>query len=118
MNLRNPDKDPQYVNDDAMAGPLGARVVRLPISSVTPLDGEQLATLRGVYNDPEDYPILVHCEEGHARTGVAVAIWRIEEQGWQPQKAVKEMVDSGYPVRDKNEQMRDLLLHWKAPDGR
>jgi len=117
VNLRNPDKDPDYVADEDFATSRGARVVRLPISSVTPLDAEQLATLRGVYDDPENYPILVHCEKGHARTGVAVAIWRIEEQDWQPDKAVKEMVDSGYPIRDKNEPMRDLLRHWKAPDG-
>ncbi len=117
VNLRNPDKDQDYVVDEDCAKRLGARVVRLPISSVTPLDAEQLATLRGVYDNPADYPILVHCEEGHARTGVAVAIWRIENQGWAPDKAVKEMIDSGYPVRDKNEQMRDLLLHWKAAKG-
>jgi protein tyrosine/serine phosphatase len=116
LNLRNPDKDPQYVDDEKYAAPYGARVVRLPISSVYPLDAQQLATLRNVYDDPRNYPILVHCEEGHARSGVAVAIWRIEEQGWAPDRAVEDMIESGYHVHDKNLEMRELLLHWKAPD--
>jgi protein tyrosine/serine phosphatase len=117
VNLRNPDKDPQYVTDEAAARPLGARVVRLPISSTTPLDEQQLATLHGVYDDPGSYPILVHCEAGHARTGVAVAIWRIEKQGWKPEDAIKDIVAAGYPIRPENEEMRQVLLHWKGPDA-
>ncbi len=118
VNLRNPDKDPDYVADEDYAKPLGVRVVRLPISSVIPLDKQQLAALRGVYDNPADYPILVHCEEGHARTGVAVAIWRMEKQGWAPDRAVKEMIESGYHVHAKNEHMRDLLRKWKPGEGR
>ena len=117
LNLRNPDKEANYVDDAPLAQPYGARVVRLPISSTTPLSAEELSSLRALYGDPRDYPILVHCEQGHARTGVAVAIWRIERQGWDPAKAVQDIIASGYPVREENAQMRELLLHWKAPAG-
>jgi protein tyrosine/serine phosphatase len=115
INLRNPAKDRQYVADGPLVRPYGVRVVRLPISSTVPLDKEQLATLRKVYNDPRNYPILVHCKDGHARSGVAAAIWRIEMQGWQPAAAVRDMIQDGYPVHPQNARMRQILLHWKRP---
>jgi protein tyrosine/serine phosphatase len=90
----------------------GLRFVSLPISSTKLMTEQQLATLRETYRDPRNYPILVHCEEGHARTGVAVVIWRVEQQGWDPARAVEEMIASGYPVRDKSVDMRNRLLHW------
>jgi len=109
-----------YVDDVPTARAYGVRVVSLPISSVKLLTDEQLATLRRTYEDPRNYPILVHCEAGHARTGVAVALWRIERQGWDPAKAVEEMTASGYPIRDKNSEMREVLTHWRSPaaDGK
>jgi len=115
LNLRNPDKDPDYVADEPTAQAHGAHVVRLPISSTQPLSPEQLATLQQVYADPASGPILVHCEAGHARTGVAVAIYRIEQQGWDPDAAVREMVAAGYPVRPEKDAMFRLLQQWQAP---
>jgi protein tyrosine/serine phosphatase len=104
-----------YVDDAPTAQEYGVCVVSLPISSDQPLSDDQLATLRRTYEDPRNYPILVHCEHGVARTGVAVALWRIERQGWAPAKAVEEMIASGYPIRDTNVDMRELLVHWQRP---
>lgn len=114
VNLRQPGGT-GYVDDAPTAQEYGARVVSLPISSVEPLSDDHLATLRRTYEDPRNYPILVHCEHGVARTGVAVALWRIERQGWAPARAVEEMLASGYPIRDKSVDMRELLLHWQRP---
>jgi protein tyrosine/serine phosphatase len=114
LNLRNP-AEPDYVDDAPAARPYGVSVVSLPITSTWAMSDEHLSELRKVYGDPGGYPILVHCEEGHARTGVAVAIWRIERQGWDPAAAVDDMIASGYPVREKRPKMRELLLHWKVP---
>jgi len=114
LNLCQPTAA-NYVDDAPTAQQYGGRVVSLPISSKKPLSDEELATLRQTYGDPRNYPILVHCEHGVARTGVAVALWRIEEQGWDPAKAVEEMIACGYPVHDDSAHMRDLLLHWQRP---
>jgi protein tyrosine/serine phosphatase len=114
LNLRNP-AEPDYVDDAPAARPYGVRVVSLPITSTWAISDEHLSELRKVYGDPRGYPILVHCEAGRARTGVAVALWRIERQGWDPAAAVDDMIASGYPVREKSAQMRELLLHRQAP---
>jgi protein tyrosine/serine phosphatase len=116
LNLRNPNET-DYVEEAPAAQQHGVRLVSLPISSTEPMSDEQLAVLRQLYRDPANYPILVHCERGVARTGVAVALWRIEQQRWDPARAVEDMIASGYPIGYKNLDMRNLLLHWQRPPG-
>ena len=116
LNLRNPARETDYVADEPLVEPHGARVVRLPITSTAPPDSKALAALRKLYADPSNYPILVHCEHGVARTGVAVCIWRIERQGWDQARAVEDMVASGYPIEEHNAPMREMLLRWRAPE--
>jgi protein tyrosine/serine phosphatase len=41
-------------------------------------------------------PILVHCRYGADRTGVIIAMYRIMEEGWSKEDAIKEMTDGGY----------------------
>jgi hypothetical protein len=45
-----------------------------------------------------DGPTFVHCAEGKDRTGLAVAIYRCEEQGWSCGKAIKEAKSLGFGV--------------------
>ena len=33
---------------------------------------------------------LIHCKYGRDRTGLAVAMYRVQEQGWSPERAIKE----------------------------
>ncbi len=40
--------------------------------------------------------ILIHCQHGADRTGIMIAMYRIVEQGWSKDEAIREMVDGGY----------------------
>ena len=44
----------------------------------------------------ENGPFLIHCLYGADRTGLMCAMYRIVEQGWTKDEAIKEMVDGGY----------------------
>jgi protein tyrosine/serine phosphatase len=44
----------------------------------------------------ENGPFLIHCQHGADRTGLMSAMYRILEQGWTPDDALKELVDGGY----------------------
>lgn len=46
--------------------------------------------------DPRNFPILLHCHHGKDRTGMIMALYRVEVQGWDPEKAYKEMLDLGF----------------------
>jgi protein tyrosine/serine phosphatase len=41
-------------------------------------------------------PFLIHCQHGADRTGLMTAMYRILEQGWTPDDALKELTDGGF----------------------
>ena len=47
-------------------------------------------------DDPDVYPVLIHCRAGLNRTGCLVAVYRMEYQGWSPMEAFQEMKDLGF----------------------
>jgi len=44
----------------------------------------------------ENGPFLIHCQHGADRTGLMTAMYRILEQGWTPDDALKELTDGGF----------------------
>ncbi len=49
-----------------------------------------------VMDDPKNYPVLVHCKAGLHRTGVLVAVYRMEYQGYSLHQAVQDLKDNGF----------------------
>jgi hypothetical protein len=47
-------------------------------------------------DDPSTYPVLLHCRAGLHRTGVMVADYRMEYEGWTPQQALQELRANGF----------------------
>lgn len=45
----------------------------------------------GVLMSPDSHPVLVHCEAGVARTGAAIAVYRMAHDGWSMEEAVAEL---------------------------
>lgn len=54
---------------------------------------EQMLAL---FDDPANYPILIHCRAGLHRTGCMVSVYRMEYDGWTPQQALAEMRANGF----------------------
>ena len=57
---------------------------------------EQLVKLFSVFDDESAYPILAHCWSGRDRSGVVGALYRIRQQGWEPETALGEMGENGF----------------------
>lgn len=49
-----------------------------------------------IIDDPERRPILVHCARGTCRTGAAVAMYRLERDGWALEDVTAELKRQTY----------------------
>ena len=72
LNLRGANKDSWYAAERATTLEAGATQVDIPMSSCVWMSRAQLATLIATL-DTAEYPILIHCQWGAERTGLASA---------------------------------------------
>jgi tyrosine-protein phosphatase SIW14 len=49
-----------------------------------------------VMDDPANHPVLVHCKAGLHRTGLMVAVYRMEYEGWSKSAATRELRANGF----------------------
>ena len=55
-------------------------------------------------DDPDAYPVLIHCKAGLHRTGCLTAVYRMEYQGWSPDRAYDEL---------RGARLRRLGMHFR-----
>ena len=98
VNLRREERwqnDPNCVFEREFAEKQGLKFVGLPLT--WPPSEEQVRQALGILDDERNWPVLVHCSAGIERSGMLVAIYRIERQGWTSQRALDEMLSKGVP---------------------
>jgi len=49
-----------------------------------------------IIDDPAARPVLLHCKAGLHRTGILVAVYRMEYEGWGPYRALEELKAHGF----------------------
>jgi protein tyrosine/serine phosphatase len=60
------------------------------------IEDEDIIKVLKIIRKKENGPFLIHCQHGADRTGLMSAMYRIVEQGWSKDEAIKEMVEGGY----------------------
>jgi tyrosine-protein phosphatase SIW14 len=69
-----------------------------------------------VMDDPDSYPVLLHCRAGLHRTGCMVAVYRMEYQGWSPPQAICELKENGFGewvCDSSNDYITQFILSYK-----
>ena len=90
VDLRGQNKD-----EEARATQLGMKYVAIPSHCPFPSD-KPFAKFLQVVEDNPGKKVFVHCRLGDDRTGMAVAAYRMAEQGWSADEAMKEMQSFGF----------------------
>jgi protein-tyrosine phosphatase len=97
----------------AKAGLTGAlRTRQVPITDMEPPTVAQVIEILDLLSGPDAEPTYVHCEAGRARTGVAIACYRMAVMGWSAADALTEAVNFGCIVPGQQafiSQFGDLL---------
>jgi protein tyrosine/serine phosphatase len=69
----------------------GMRFFRIPMNTRRAPTSDDLSQFLQLVNDPANQPVYVHCAGGRHRTGVMTAVYRMTHDGWDSDKAFKEM---------------------------
>jgi protein tyrosine/serine phosphatase len=65
-----------------------------------PPNPEQIKRFNKIISNPEMYPIIIHCEQGVIRTGMMVAIYRVDKMGQTGQYVWDNMSRFGHDLKD------------------
>ena len=81
--------EPWAVLERTFCAESGIRYINVPIGP-NRLTDQELKTIIQTTTDPNCQPVLIHCELGKSRTGIAVAAYRVVVQGWSYETALAE----------------------------
>ena len=76
---------------------LGMQYVAIPWHCPWPRD-EPFARFLTLLRENPGKKVFVHCRLGDDRAGMTIAAYRMAEQGWTPQEAMKEMEAYGFSL--------------------
>jgi hypothetical protein len=109
------------VKESVLCRQLGARFLfippdTLPRTQVPHRHPAAIDHFLRVMDDPESYPALLHCRAGLHRTGIMVAVYRMEYQGWSQHQAIQELKANGFgewPCSSSNEYIAQYILTFR-----
>lgn len=93
LDLRGPGE--RSTSEEQLAAALGMRYVNVPMSGLIPPTAAETDAVLALLENPANGPVFVHCRRGADRTGAVIAAYRIEHDGWNSDRALKEAVSWG-----------------------
>lgn len=130
--LRDDDPDPDVrlgflpgsgtVKESELCRRLGLRFVFIPPDlvphrTVPARRPEAIERFLAVMDDPDSYPVLIHCNAGLNRTGVLTAVYRMEYQGWSRAEAFRDTLNNGFgrsQCTAANDYIKQYVLTYRA----
>lgn len=95
----------------------GMRYVNIPLNAKRPPTLEESGKFLSIVNDQTNWPVFVHCAGGRHRTGVLIAIYRMEMNGWNASEAFKEMKNFKFYSRFGHGEMKDYVYEYYRKIG-
>ena len=80
----------EFPQDRALV-PQGVRYIYIPIRDQHEPTESQAKAFLDVVSDPENWPVLVHCQAGQGRTGTLCAVVRHSLDGWDHDRVMREV---------------------------
>ncbi|MBX3470556.1 MAG: tyrosine-protein phosphatase [Planctomycetes bacterium] len=119
VNLRGEQHGERWFEEERRAVErIGARWVQLRTSGKSEPPPESVEQFFALVEDPANWPIVLHCQGGIHRTGLWAALYRIQYQGWSPERAIAEMEDLyfDWSITDREALKRWLRRYRRDPD--
>lgn len=105
--------DPEKYAEEC-ASKAGLKYIGLPMSDRDyPQDGSAEKFL-SIVTDGANWPVFVHCAGGRHRTGVMTAVYRMTVEGWDIDRAYREMKDYDFYTRWGHKAMKDFVFDYST----
>ncbi len=95
---------------------IGAEWVQWPTGGRERPPPETVAAFLDLIEDPGARPVLVHCESGIHRTGMLVAVYRMQYQQWSAERALAELRRQGFRLGGRDRSALEQYLREYRPD--
>jgi tyrosine-protein phosphatase SIW14 len=82
-------------NEESVVTAAGMKYINIPMTGLTPPSEAEITKILGMLEDGTTSPVFVHCQRGADRTGAVIASYRIEHDGWDNARALKEAMANG-----------------------
>ncbi|OGW33011.1 MAG: hypothetical protein A2X59_09360 [Nitrospirae bacterium GWC2_42_7] len=90
INLRSHHREKNMVES------IGMRYLAFPIGMLERVKKDEIKRIVQAIANPANQPVYVHCALGQDRTGIVVAAYRMDIDGWSLDEAEKEMQAFGF----------------------
>jgi len=95
-----------------LAEKAGLKYLTIPLNAKRPPTLIESNRFLSLVDDQENWPVYVHCAGGRHRTGVLVAVYRMERDGWNAERAFQEMKDYKFYSRFGHGGMKDYVYDY------
>jgi len=104
-------EDPERYARQAAEGS-GLRYVNIRLNAKRPPTMVESDRFLQLVNDESNWPVFVHCAGGRHRTGVLLAVYRMEMDGWNARRAYEEMKDFKFYSRFGYGDMKEYVFDY------
>lgn len=89
------EADDRSAEEEGQVTAAGMKYINVPMTGLTPPSESEINQILGILEDGNTGPVFVHCKRGADRTGAVIASYRIEHDGWDNHRALKEAKSLG-----------------------
>jgi protein tyrosine/serine phosphatase len=90
----------------------GLNYINIRLNDKRPPTKEESNLFLSLVKDQSNWPVFVHCAGGRHRTGVLIAVYRMEIDGWNVRQAYEEMKDYKFYSRFGHDEMKDYVYDY------
>ena len=103
-------------NEQAQAKMNQIRFEHHPLNSIQPVTAQEdieIKNILKIMNNKDNQPVYVHCEHGHDRTGMIIALYQVCFNNQDPEAAYNDMIGAGHNPNDHVTESMDIYF-WRA----
>jgi protein tyrosine/serine phosphatase len=90
----------------------GLQYINIRLNAKRPPTEAESSQFLSAVNDQANWPVFVHCAGGKHRTGVLIAVYRMEMDGWNARRAYEEMKDFKFYSSSGHGDMKEYVFDY------